>query len=56
MNNADQNLIEWLNAEINSGKRTNAVPERLLMHTTSEGLAEARRLAKLCEVKLSVRA
>jgi hypothetical protein len=55
MNADDQTLLTWLNTQINSGKRTITVPAELLKHTTSDGLAEARRLAKLCGVELSVR-
>jgi transaldolase len=56
MNAADQTLLNWLNTQINSGKRSVTVPAELLKHTTSEGLTEARRLAKLCGVELVVRA
>jgi len=52
MNAADQNLLNWLNREINTEKTTILVPEAILDNTTPEGLAEARRLAKLngCEL------
>jgi hypothetical protein len=54
MNAADQNLLNWLNREINTGKIKIVVPAYLLENTTTEGLAEARRLAKLngCELVL----
>ena len=56
MNAADQALLSWLQAEINTGKRAITVPASLLEHTTPEGRDEARRLAKLCGCELSVRA
>jgi hypothetical protein len=56
VNAADQTLLTWLNTQIHSGKRTIPVPAELLKHTTSEGLAEARRLAKLCGCTLVVSA
>lgn len=56
MNAADQTLLNWLNAQINTGKRTVTVPAAILEHTTPEGRDEARRLAKLCGVELSLRA
>lgn len=56
MNAADQALLNWLNAQINTGKSTVTVPAALLENTTPEGREEARRLAKLCGVGLVVRA
>ena len=56
MNAADQALLNWLNAQINTGKRTVTVPAVLLEHTTPEGREEARRLAKICGVELAVNA
>jgi len=56
MNAADQELLNWLNAQINTGKRAVTVPATLLENTTPEGRDEARRLAKLCGVELTVRA
>ena len=56
MNAADQALLTWLNAQINTGKRTVTVPAALLENTTPEGREEARRLAKLSGVELQVRA
>jgi len=56
MNKADQNLLNWLNREINTGKARILVPATLLEHTTPEGLAEARRLVKLTGSELVVRA
>lgn len=52
MNAADQNLMNWLNREINKGKKTIEVPAGLLEDATTEGLDEARRLAGLngCEL------
>ena len=55
MNAADQILLNWLNVQINSGKRVISIPAELLKHATSEGLAEAQRLARLCGVELVVR-
>ena len=56
MNAAEQALLNWLNKEINSGNTRIFVPTALLEHTTPEGLAEARRLAKLTGCELVVRA
>ena len=56
MNAADQAFLNWLNVQIKIGTRTVTVPSALLEHTTPEGRDEARRLAKLCGVELSVRA
>jgi hypothetical protein len=56
MNAADHTLLQWLNAQINTGKRVVNVPAALLENTTSNGREEARRLAKLCGVELTVRA
>jgi len=52
MNAADQNLLNWLNREINTGKTKIVVPAYLLENITPEGVAEAQRLAKLngCEL------
>jgi len=55
INAADQNLLNWLNREINTGKTKIIVPAYLLENTTPEGLAEARRLAKLTGCELVVR-
>ena len=54
MNAADQALLTWLNDQINTGKRTIAVPAELLKHTTSEGIEEAQRLAEIsgCELEI----
>jgi hypothetical protein len=56
MNAADQALLNWLNAQSKTGKRTVTVPAAILEHTTPAGRDEARRLAKLCGVELVVRA
>ncbi len=45
MNTADQNLVNWLNREINTGNTKIVVPDTLLENATPEGLTEARRLA-----------
>lgn len=54
MNIADQNLFNWLNNEINTGKREIALPAYLLENVTEEALVEARRLAKLAGCKLII--
>ena len=56
MNAADQAFLNWLNAQIKTGKRAVTVPVALLEHTTPEGRDEARRLAKICGVELVVHA
>jgi len=54
MNAADQSLLAWLQSQINSGRRTITVPGSLMKDASPDGLAEARRLAKLCGVELVV--
>ena len=56
MNASDQNLLNWLNMEINAGKKKILVPAPLLELVTPEGPNEARRLAKLnsCELVMHV--
>ncbi len=56
MNAADQQLISWLQAQINTGSQTVVVPAFLLTDASPAGLAEARALAKVCGVKLVVEA
>lgn len=43
MNAADQNLLNWLKREINTGKTKIVVPAYLLENTTPEGLADGVR-------------
>jgi len=54
LNAADENLLNWLNREINAGKTKIVVPAYLLEHTTSHGLEEARRLDKLAGCELTM--
>ena len=54
MNPADLAMLSWLQVEINSGKVTIAVPAILLEFVTREGLAEARRVARLARCELIV--
>lgn len=54
MNEADRVFLSWLTGQINTGKRTIAVPGFLLANTTEEGRLEARRLSKLAGCKLEL--
>ncbi|MFW6148098.1 MAG: hypothetical protein ACOC6B_06890 [Thermodesulfobacteriota bacterium] len=56
MTSADQDLLNWLNREINTGKTKIVVPAYLLENTTPDVLAEARRLAKLNGCELLIKA
>ena len=54
--NADARLVRFLQQQINTGRRTVRIPAWLLDETTENGLAEARRLAKLCGCSIEVEA
>jgi hypothetical protein len=53
MNAVDQALLDWLNWQIKTGKRTITVPVVLLNHTTPEGRGGARLLALQHGVELT---
>ena len=54
MNAGDQSLLSWLQSQINSGRRSIIVPASVMKDASPDGLAEARRQAKLCGVELVV--
>ena len=45
---SDRRLLAFVQQQINTGTQMIRLPAWILEGTTEEGLAEARRLAKLC--------
>jgi hypothetical protein len=54
MNPSAQDLLSWLNREINKGNKTIVVPAYLLENISSEELTEAHRLAKINGCKIVI--
>ena len=53
--NADRELIDWVQREINSGSRHIVLPGRLVSATSESTLEEIRRLCKLNRVRVDIR-
>jgi len=54
--NADRNLINWVQREINTGSRRIMVPGYLLINASEAVIEEMRRLCRLNGVSVEVRA
>lgn len=52
LTDADNNFLNWLDAEIKTGVTKINVPAELISEVSGEGLREAKRLCKLTEVEL----
>jgi hypothetical protein len=51
----DQELIEWVQRQINSGATRIALPGHLVANASDEALEEVRRLCRLNGVSVEVR-
>lgn len=56
MGNVDQELIEWVQRQINSGATRNVLPCHLMANASEKGLEEVRRLCKLNGVSVGIKA
>ena len=54
LTDADNNFLNWLNAEINTGATKIRVPAELVSDVSKAGIREAKRLCKLTGVGLSL--
>jgi len=53
--NADRELIDWVQRQINTGARRIVVPGHLLTNASEEIIEEVRRLCQLNGVSIEVR-
>jgi len=53
--NPDQNLIDWVQRQINTGTRRIIVPGYLLMNASDTVIEEVRRLCKLNRVSVEIK-